>query len=300
MNNPPTISDSQERNMARFHAFQAETLRLHAHYLEGQLAYTGALLQEAQLRFNAPAPEALGERDVAVACLPVLLKPLPAPDRLLCDFPKDAVCIVTDDGTPNTLAIAKTLQRLGCSVVVLSLPLAVVSERASLPNDIPRIALEGLDEMHLVDQLPANTGGLIYLHPYFTADPNGALCASEKEKSLIKHVFLLAKHLKQSLNGAAQAGRSFFITLTRLNGRLGLGEEINTSPCAGGLFGLTKSLKHEWPAVFCRALDMNPQFDPETVARLLVAELYDPDVQLGEVGWDMDGRYTLAVDIEPR
>ena len=48
-------------------------------------------------------------------------------------------------------------------------------------------------------------------------------------------------------------------------------------PVSGGLFGLTKTLNLEWDDVFCRAVDLQPEMDPELAAKYIVAELSDPN-----------------------
>ena len=57
---------------------------------------------------------------------------------------------------------------------------------------------------------------------------------------------------------------------------------------------MTKSLRLEWPEVFCRAVDLDPALAPEIAAEALVAELLDPDRLTAEVGWGPRGRVTLG------
>lgn len=294
-----------ETNVARFSAFHAETLRMHALYLQDHLEFTRRLVEHTQTRFNCgharPYNPILEPRlSGQVSCHPVRLKALPRPDRLKLAFTREHVCLVTDDGTTTTTEVVAALNTLGCRVVVLSFPTTVVTERAPLAKGTPRIALENMDDGHLRDQLAtcseAPVAGLIHLHPAFLIDKNTDLFTHENEKAIIKHVFFMTKHLQAPLNEPKQSGRNFLLTLTRLDGRLGLGDEANFSPLGGGLAGLVKSLKHEWSQVFCRALDLSPQLDSTTIARRLVDELQDPDLLLSEVGWDPDGRYTIVCE----
>ncbi len=294
-----------ENNIARFSAFHAETLRVHALYLQDNLDFTRRLLQHTQSSLNrAPAQlyDTIAEPRVPdqVSCHAVRLKALPQPDRLKLAFTREHVCLVTDDGTGTTTEVAAALNKLGCRVMVLSFPTTIVAERAPLPRGTPRIALENMDGEHLREQLATCTqapvGGLIHLHPAFSIERNDNLLFNENEKAIIKHVFFMAGHLQPPLNGSRQSGRNFFLTVTRMDGRLGLGDAANFSPLGGGLAGLVKSLRHEWSRVFCRALDISPQLDPETVVRHLMDELQDPDLLIPEVGWDADGRYTIVCE----
>ncbi len=121
----------------------------------------------------------------------------------------------------------------------------------------------------------------------------------ETEKSLIKMVFLTAKHLKPVLNEAAEKGRAAFMTVTRLDGEFGLSEAAEFTPINGGLFGLVKTLNLEWEAVFCRAVDVSPALDTERVVSCILAELHDPNRLVTEVGYTQTERSTLIVASVP-
>ena len=289
--------ESLDRSMIQFHAFQAETLRVHAAYLQDQLEFSASLLQTTQTRFSHDINNSHQQEQTfepPVTNNPVQLKTLPAPDRLEI---APSVCLLTDDGTPTTTRIAKALQDHGWSIVVLQFPTSVVSQRASLPKNVSQISLDTMDELHLQEQLATlsenSIQSFIYLHPPFQLSEGTDLCFSETEKSLIKHVFFMAKHLKDSLNRPDQNSRSSFITVARLDGQLGLSENATFSPLAGGLFGLTKSLNLEWPSVFCRAIDIEKNLDPNQAASSLIDELYDPDLSIAEVAIGPTGRFTL-------
>ena len=97
------------------------------------------------------------------------------------------------------------------------------------------------------------------------------------------------------LDKVVPGGRSAFLTVTRLDGEFGLRPDSSFDPVAGGLSGLVKSLNLEWEAVFCRALDLNPALAPAEAARLILAEMDDPDRLLVEVGYPgPDRRVTLV------
>ena len=112
----------------------------------------------------------------------------------------------------------------------------------------------------------------------------------------MRQVFLAAKHLKETLNQASRTSRSIFMTVVRLDGEFGLGENIMFSPISGGLFGLVKTLNLEWEPVFCRAVDVSPQLDAGRLSEAVVAELHDPNRLVVEVAYNLTGRSTLAVE----
>lgn len=126
---------------------------------------------------------------------------------------------------------------------------------------------------------------LIHLHPSLQKD---------KEHNMLQQVFFLAKHLKTSLVEASQQGYSCFVTVAHLDGKLGTTGK-GYSPIAGGLFGLSKSLRWEWQSVFCRAIDLSPDLDTATSVRYIVAELNDPNRLIGEVAYSSTGRATLGL-----
>ncbi len=227
----------------------------------------------------------------------VRLKSLPRPDFAEFILPAGYICLVMDDGSAATLRLTQRLQERGWHTVVLSLPGYIVPSQIQWPPMSPRIVLSDLSETHLQEQLAgiANqygpVGAFIHLSP--TRQNQGASYA-EADKAMVKHVFLIAKHLKKSLNEAAQRGQGGFLTVTRLDGALGTEQSQMFSAVDGGLFGLTKTLNLEWPSVYCRAIDLSPSLEAEQVANHILAELHDPNRLLTEVGYNLEGRVTLV------
>lgn len=176
-------------------------------------------------------------------------------------------------------------------------------EQSPLPEGISRVVLEDLSEDCLKQQLAAITatygsiGAFIHLHPLLPVSENGGVCYLEADKAIVKQIFLMAKHLKQSLNQASGQGNSCFLTAARLDGAFGLQQNVKFSAIAAGLFGLTKSLNFEWKSVFCRALDLSPDLDAEQSAEAIIAELHDPNRNLTEIGYGSQGRTTLISDL---
>ncbi|HLP88966.1 MAG TPA: beta-ketoacyl synthase N-terminal-like domain-containing protein [Nostocaceae cyanobacterium] len=234
---------------------------------------------------------------------PVKLKTLPRPDYWQTSLPAGHIGLITDDGSLTTTKLAHSLLEKGWKVVVLSFPQSLIANQLPLPLGVERVTLENMTETHLQQQLEAistkfgEIGAFIHLHPAFTNQRTDVVSYSEVEKAIVKQVFLMAKHLKASLNNAAnQEGRTWFCTVAHLDGAFGLDFSQNYGILGSGLFGLCKSLRWEWPKVFLRAIDIHPTLDPHQTAQNIVAELYDSNRYIGEVGYSSKGRVTLIAE----
>lgn len=211
--------------------------------------------------------------------------------------------MITDDGTPAAGLVATALSERGWQPVVLRLPTAVVTERPALPRGVGRVILSDMSEEQLAQALQmiaesyGPISGFIHLHPQpaAIAKSNGML--SEAEQQIVRMVFLAAKQLAPGLTIAGSSGRTLFMAVTRMDGALGTGMARPISPVGGGLFGLVKTLRQEWADVFCRAVDLSPEFAAAQVADLIIAESNDPDMRLLEVGYGAQGRVTLAAEL---
>ncbi|HLO86975.1 MAG TPA: beta-ketoacyl synthase N-terminal-like domain-containing protein [Nostocaceae cyanobacterium] len=236
---------------------------------------------------------------------PVKLKTLPRPDYWETKLPEGHIGLITDDGSLTTTKLAHALLAQGWKVVVLSFPQSLVPEQFPLPVGVERVILQNLTEEHLQQQLQVIAsqygaiGAFIHLHPAFTNETKGVVKYLEAEKAIVKHMFLMAKHLKASLNQAAtQEGRTWFCTVAHLDGAFGLDFSENFGVIGAGLFGLVKSLRWEWPKVFLRAIDINRTLDPHQSAQYIVSELYDSNRYIREVGYSSKGRVTLVAEAE--
>jgi acyl transferase domain-containing protein/acyl carrier protein len=231
---------------------------------------------------------------------PVRLKYLPEADVLDFTLADGHIALLTDDGSVTTAKLAEILYKHGWKVVVLSFPQSLIPGQLPLPEEINRVVLADLTEEHLQQQLTAiatNYGQIaafIHLNPSNHKDSDNHVRYLESEKAILRHVFLIAKYLKEPLNQAATQGRSCFVTVARLDGQFGLGQKTNFGAIGAGLFGLTKTLNQEWESVFCRAIDLNPDLDPQTSAQYILGELQDPNLLVVEVGYGPQGRSTLV------
>ncbi|MEH2286236.1 beta-ketoacyl synthase N-terminal-like domain-containing protein [Nostoc sp.] len=233
---------------------------------------------------------------------PVKLRSLVQPDYLDFTLPEGHIALITDDGSLTTFKLTESLIAKGWKVVVISFPQSLIVQQAPLPTGVTRVTLANLSEEHLQQQLQAIAshcgaiGAFIHLHPMFVGNHTGSISYNEQEKAIVKHVFLMAKHLKPSLNEAAKHGRSCFCTVAHLDGAFGLEYKVNFGAIGAGLFGLTKTLRWEWPKVFTRAIDLSPRLDAKQSVHNIIAELHDPNLYISEVGYGSQGRVTLIAD----
>ncbi|MHC5734581.1 beta-ketoacyl synthase N-terminal-like domain-containing protein [Nostoc sp.] len=232
----------------------------------------------------------------------VKLRSLPQPDYLDFTLPEGHIGLITDDGSLTTYKLTESLIEKGWKVVVISFPQSLIAQQAPLPTGVTRVTLANLSEEHLQQQLQAIAshcgaiGAFIHLHPMFVGNHTGSISYNESEKAIVKHVFLMAKHLKPSLNEAAKHGRSCFCTVAHLDGAFGLEYKVNFGAIGAGLFGLSKTLRWEWPKVFTRAIDLSPRLDAKQSVQNIIAELHDPNLYISEVGYGSQGRVTIIAD----
>ncbi|MBD2302192.1 type I polyketide synthase [Nostoc sp. FACHB-190] len=230
----------------------------------------------------------------SVARRPAQLKILPLPDSLEFSLPEGHICLITDDGSLTTSHLVQTLCDRGWKVVVLSFPQAIIAQQAPLPAGVERITLADMSEELLQHKLSAiatnigTIGSFIHIHPQ----------AVEQDKAIVKHIFFVAKYLKKSLTETANYTRSSFLTVVRLDGAFGLEHNTNYGAIAGGLFGLTKTLRWEWPKVFARSIDLSPAIDAQKSAEHIIAELCDSNLYINEVGYGSQGRVSLKASIK--
>ncbi|QKQ73675.1 type I polyketide synthase [Nostoc sp. TCL240-02] len=232
----------------------------------------------------------------------VKLRSLAQPDYLDFTLPEGHIGLITDDGSLTTYKLTESLIEKGWKLVVISFPQSLIAQQAPLPTGVTRVTLANLSEEHLQQQLQAiashcgTIGAFIHLHPIFVGNHTGSISYNESEKAIVKHVFLMAKHLKPSLNEAAKHRRSCFCTVAHLDGAFGLEYKVNFGAIGAGLFGLTKTLRWEWPKVFTRAIDLSPRLDAKQSVQNIIAELHDPNLYISEVGYGSQGRVTIIAD----
>jgi acyl transferase domain-containing protein/NAD(P)-dependent dehydrogenase (short-subunit alcohol dehydrogenase family) len=132
--------------------------------------------------------------------------------------------------------------------------------------------------------LPARLGALIILSP--TGQTEDATLAS----------FTLIQKAGPALR---RTNGSFLTTVSRLDGAFGLkGVNGNSNPVAGALAGMTKTAKHEWPEVHCKAIDVDAEWNNSAkAAEAIVTELFLQGPT--EVGIAKDAQVELELHATP-
>jgi acyl transferase domain-containing protein len=203
--------------------------------------------------------------------------------------------LLVNDGEGASVRLADKLTQLGWTVTVLT-PVWVKSVSSkNFADNINQVELAELNEQELTTILATQTRWttVIYLHPKATIS---AIEYPQISKQGLQLAFLLAK-----LTGIAKVenkdARSSFLILTRQGGSFALDDsELDADLVQSGLTALVKTLAHEWPNVFCRAIDIASKFAGDKVANLIIDELYDADIKPVEVGFNHNGRLTLMAE----
>ncbi|MEM7103029.1 MAG: SDR family NAD(P)-dependent oxidoreductase [Bacteroidota bacterium] len=223
------------------------------------------------------------------------LKYLPQPDFLEFTLPDTHHCLVTNDGSRLTTQVIDLLKAKGNNVVVLNLPNI---DNPVTQNGINLAANTDEAVKDTIGQIRTEygkTGSFIHLHPHYAFQGANFTQHFKAERDVVKTVFFIAKHIQADLNELGLSQRSNFLTVTRMDGKLGQGKQGNVSVIGGGITGMVKSLNLEWSPVFCRALDVQPELPVEKIANQVIAELHDANVGLVEVGFSKEGRKTTDV-----
>lgn len=207
-------------------------------------------------------------------CLDAGLRLLPEPDVREHAWDADCVCAILDDGE-LAAPLAQLLAARGWRVAVVSLDLSDSSTWSGVLNTLGHIAA-------FIDIHPATGAGDV--EPLWNA----------VEEARVKASFLLAGQLKAMLT-APGLSRAWYTLVTRVDGQLGLAAAPRTRGIVtAGVAALAKTLAQEWPAVSCRAIDLDSAMDQASAARLIAGELLDPDATIVEVGHGLGGRCTIA------
>jgi len=173
------------------------------------------------------------------------------------------VIVVTDDGSPFSAELCGRLTAAGHGVILTK----VLDILELLPND--------------------QLAGLVIVAP-----------ADGTDDHFLKNAFQLLKQAASGLKRAAQEGGALFATVSRLDGNFGCGTTtLLTDPLSGGLAGLAKTVRHEWPEVACKAIDLGSFPSQTTAAQAVAEELFMHGPM--EVGVASTGRVGLVLSDLP-
>ena len=99
--------------------------------------------------------------------------------------------------------------------------------------------------------------------------------------------FRLIQFAGPALRKSGANGGSALVTVSRLDGAFGLAElNGNGNPVTGGLAGLTKTARHEWSEVHCKALDIDAESgNAKIAAKAIIDEMFrEGPVEVGLAG----------------
>ena len=132
--------------------------------------------------------------------------------------------------------------------------------------------------------VPASLAALVILSP-----------AGGSDDAFLKRAFALIQRAGPSLRKAASAGGAILLSVSRLDGAFGFGKLTDKcDPVSGGLAGLVKTARHEWPEVHCKALDLDPAAGAAgEAAGQIVAEM----LRAGPVEVGLSGRTRVALEV---
>ena len=234
---------------------------------------------------------------------------LEPPDVLHAELPENPLCLITDDGSSLAPVLAKALSEQGWSPVILrfsGISELVKKKRKPFAKEIPLIELSSSAESELETSLKSltekrgNIGGFIHLHPASSAPAESKL--EDGANAFLKQAFLTAKNVCTFLNeaGKSDSSRSHFLAVAHLDGELGMGSG-QFGAVGSGLSGLIKTAGVEWPDVFCRFVDLQPELTADTAASCILQELLDPDLRIKEVGYSGSGKSgTRRMTVQPK
>lgn len=223
----------------------------------------------------------------------VQLSYLPSPDFLDFKLPVGYSILLTGDGSPLTETTAEKLTEKGHAVTVLNLPGIPPTNFANQVTLVETSDEAIQSAFSEITNRFGKIGSFIHLHPHFEFQSGNFAQHFAAERQILKTIFLLAKHLHAPLNQLAGQLRAGFLTVTRMDGALGMGKRNNVSVVGGGLPGLVKCLNLEWSSVFCRAVDIQPELEETQIANCIVNEYHDANVGVLETAYSTAGRFNL-------
>ncbi|GIU13608.1 eicosapentaenoate synthase subunit PfaA [Shewanella sp. MBTL60-007] len=280
-------------------------------YMNSKLADGSANTRGAEAALNVStavsgAVKSVADTITSSLALPphseVALKKLNAADKLENCFAADSTLVINDDGH-NAGVLAEKLIKQGLKVAVVRL--AEGQPQSPLSSDVASFELASSKESELEASITAvitqietqvgTIGGFIHLQPEVSVTEQAAVNLNAQSFAHVSHAFLWAKLLQpklvQAQQVAASDARRCFVTVSRIDGGFGY---LNTDALKdaelnqAALAGLTKTLSHEWPQVFCRAIDAAANLDATHLSDAITSELFDSHVQLPEVGLSLD------------
>jgi len=114
---------------------------------------------------------------------------------------------------------------------------------------------------------------------------SGLLIVSPEHACLdmLKRAFSVVREYGPALQKTAVHGTALLASVSRLNGKFGLGPDAIDQPLSAGLGGIIKTATREWPQVHCKSIDISEAWDNcQKLADAIVSEiLLDGPLEVG-------------------
>ena len=223
-------------------------------------------------------------------------------DRTL-DVASGQVFLITDDGRGVAARVADQLRQCGAHPVLL-----LGAGTDTQGEDIYQVDLGNAGAVKaVVAQVRSALGpiaGLVHLAGLGERGDFRDMSVAdwrECQRREVKSLFYLAKAASSDLKQAtSKRNGAWVLAASAMGGAFAMEDTMGypLSPGQAGLAGLMKSLALEWPAVSCKAVDLDVRSAPEMLARQIMAELAAAD-GLVQVGYAGERRCTLQPVLTP-
>jgi NAD(P)-dependent dehydrogenase (short-subunit alcohol dehydrogenase family) len=124
-------------------------------------------------------------------------------------------------------------------------------------------------------------------------------CDAEASVKVAEWTFNITREFAEDLRASARVGGGWFVNLTGLGGRFGLGEDGPVSVAAAGTLGISKTLQREYPELRVRNLDVDPDIPADLLCGRLLQEVLEVEDNSLEVGLTRQGRWRPVLKEAP-
>lgn len=186
-------------------------------------------------------------------------------------------------------------------IAILNFPTTLIPQKIDHPVSALSIEMAELSEQAIqealqkIKQQSGTIDSVIFLVPRILTSQSEIFKSSLSEQ-VLKHLFFVSKHLQSELtqNRFKGSERHNFLIVTHMDGQLGLSGNQWYDPIQGGYFGLLKTINVEWESVFTRIIDLSSALSTQKQADYISNELFDPNLNLIEVGYSGNSRHTIG------
>ncbi|MEM8594149.1 MAG: SDR family NAD(P)-dependent oxidoreductase, partial [Pseudomonadota bacterium] len=283
---------------------ELRTLQEVVDYLEGKLPGGVAVVAPQAVASSAPAP-------APAPAAPARILAPNAPEPISEQAPSSAVEVISltqptlrqidnvqshvllvDEGTEFTQRCVEKLCQQQLKVILLKWPEDLVSSNNQF-DGVQVAPLVSCDEQDIKTCLD-NVGMVSSIQALVFLQPVLMNMSQDDRMRYVTASFMLLKHIHSTLmNTVHQSKQAALLTVSRLDGSLGYGATVLPDVSQSALLGLTKTAKHEWNNIYCRAVDIAPSINATTAADHVFAELFDQQQIISEVGYSSMGRVML-------